>query len=47
MASAGSAVTAVLQGLQGMRTRLEDYYRDLHAHPELSHEEHRTAASVA
>jgi amidohydrolase len=47
MASAGSAVTAVLQGLQGMRTRLEDYYRDLHAHLELSHEEHRTAASVA
>jgi hippurate hydrolase len=30
-----------------MRTRLEDCYRDLHAHPELSHEEHRTAASVA
>jgi len=47
MASAGSAVTAVVQGLEGMRTRLEDCYRDLHAHPELSHEEHRTAASVA
>jgi hippurate hydrolase len=30
-----------------MRARLEDCYRDLHAHPELSHEEHRTAASVA
>ncbi len=47
MASAGSAVTGVVQGLEGMRTRLEDCYRDLHAHPELSHEEHRTAASVA
>jgi hippurate hydrolase len=37
MAPAGSAVTTVLQGLGGMRARLEDCYRDLHAHPELSH----------
>jgi amidohydrolase len=47
MASAVAPVTTVLQGLEGKRPRLEDCYRDLHAHPELSHEEHRTAAAVA
>ena len=39
--------TAVLLGLDSVRAGLEDFYRDLHAHPELSHEEHRTAGNVA
>ncbi len=47
-ASRTSASTAsVLQGLDGVRGRVEEFYRDLHAHPELSHQEHRTAAAVA
>lgn len=29
-----------------VRVRQEELYRDLHQHPELSHQEHRTAASV-
>lgn len=39
--------TAVLDRLSEIRGSLEDFYRDLHAHPELSHEEHRTAGIVA
>jgi hippurate hydrolase len=39
--------TAVLQGLETTRGWQEDFYRDLHAHPELPHQEHRTAANVA
>ena len=31
----------------GVRPWQEDVYRDLHQHPELSHQEHRTAAVVA
>ena len=31
----------------GVRTWQEDVYRDLHQHPELSGQEHRTAAVVA
>ncbi len=31
----------------GLLSRLEDLYRDLHAHPELSFQEHRTAGIVA
>jgi amidohydrolase len=42
-----SSVGPVMEGLEGLRGRLEDFYRDLHAHPELSHEERRTAANVA
>jgi amidohydrolase len=42
-----SSVGPVMDGLDGVRGRLEDFYRDLHAHPELSHEERRTAANVA
>jgi hippurate hydrolase len=38
---------AVLAGLDRVRGRQEDFYRDLHAHPELSHAEHRTAGLVA
>lgn len=37
----------VLAGLEGIRSELEDFYKDLHAHPELGHQEHRTAARVA
>lgn len=39
--------SAVLAGLDAIRGRQEDLYRDLHAHPELSHQEHRTASEVA
>jgi hippurate hydrolase len=42
-----SAVSAVLAGLGQVRGWQEDHYRDLHAHPELPHQEHRTAANVA
>ena len=42
-----SAVSAVLAGLGPVRGWQEDHYRDLHAHPELPHQEHRTAANVA
>ncbi|MEU1330675.1 amidohydrolase [Streptomyces sp. NPDC005865] len=38
---------AALHGLDAIRDDLADLYRDLHAHPELSFEEHRTAAEVA
>lgn len=41
-----SAVTAVLTGLPGIRPWLEETYRWLHAHPELSLQEHATAARV-
>lgn len=37
----------VLRGLAATRQWQEDFYRDLHAHPELSGEEHRTATRVA
>ena len=42
-----SAVSAVLSRLDRIRAWQEDFYRDLHQHPELSHQEHRTAAKVA
>ncbi len=41
------APSAVLSALESVRGGLEDVYRDLHAHPELSHQEHRTASRVA
>ena len=37
---------AVLQGLDDDRADLEDFYRHLHQHPELSHQETRTASQV-
>ena len=53
--SSTSPAAAVLGGLDQIRDWQEDVYRDLHRHrhrhqhqhPELSHQEHRTAASVA
>lgn len=41
-----SQATTVLDGLPGIRSWQEDFYRDLHRHPELSHQEHRTAGKV-
>lgn len=38
---------AVLAGLGDTRSELEEVYEDLHAHPELGHQEHRTATRVA
>jgi hippurate hydrolase len=45
--STTSPATDVLAGLEQVRGWLEDFYRDLHQHPELSHQETRTAAAVA
>jgi amidohydrolase len=42
-----SAAARVLQRLPDVRGWQQDFYRDLHAHPELSHQETRTAANVA
>ena len=44
---ATKTTAAVLDRLDEIRPGLEDFYRDLHAHPELSNEEHRTASTVA
>ncbi|MFF3907897.1 amidohydrolase [Streptomyces sp. NPDC001848] len=41
------SVDAVVAGLDDIRSELEDFYADLHAHPELGHQEHRTATRVA
>ncbi len=41
-----SATAAVLDALAGVRSWQEETYRDLHAHPELPHHEHRTAQKV-
>jgi amidohydrolase len=40
-------VSAILDGLDSIRPWQEEFYRDLHAHPELSHQERRTARKVA
>ena len=45
--STPNAVTAVMATADATRPWQEDLYRDLHSHPELSHEEHRTAGAVA
>src|SRR4051794_5223944 len=41
------AVSSVLAGLETTRSWQEDLYRDVHQHPELSHQERRTAGLVA
>ncbi|MEV0570186.1 amidohydrolase [Dactylosporangium sp. NPDC050588] len=43
----GSATATVLAALGEVRGWQEDFYRHLHQHPELSHQEQRTAAAVA
>ena len=40
-----SAVSAVLAGLEKSRPWQEALYRDVHEHPELSHQEQRTAVA--
>jgi hippurate hydrolase len=47
MATSVTAAESVLAGLPGIRRWQEDCYRDLHAHPELSHQEFTTARMVA
>jgi amidohydrolase len=42
-----SRAPSVLAGLEAIRGWQEAFYRDLHRHPELSHQEHRTASRVA
>jgi amidohydrolase len=42
-----SPAASVLAGLDATRTWQERFYRNLHRHPELSHQEHDTAAVVA
>ncbi len=42
-----SAVAAVLSDLEACRPWQEEFYRHLHQHPELSHQEQATAAAVA
>jgi hippurate hydrolase len=47
MMAKNSRIAAVLAGVSGVRGWQEELYRDLHQHPELSHQEHRTAGIVA
>src|SRR3954454_23306887 len=42
-----SVVEAILAGLESSRSWQEQLYRDVHRHPELSHQEQRTASLVA
>ena len=42
-----SRAASVLDGLDQVRSWQEDLYRDLHRHPELSHQERETAEAVA
>src|SRR4051795_192839 len=39
--------SSALAGLDGIMAELEDLYRDVHQHPELSMQEHRTASRAA
>src|SRR5215218_9812184 len=42
-----SVASSVLAGLASSRAWQEQLYRDVHEHPELSHQEQRTASLVA
>lgn len=42
-----TAVSSVLAKLDDVRDWQEDFYRDLHQHPELSHQEQHTAGKIA
>ena len=42
-----ASAPAVLAGVERVRGWQEELYRDVHAHPELSHQEHRTARLAA
>ncbi|TWP32803.1 amidohydrolase [Leekyejoonella antrihumi] len=42
-----TSAAAVLEGLDHARGWMEDFYRNLHQHPELSHQEAQTATSVS
>lgn len=41
-----SHLRELLHDVDGLLTWQEDFYRDLHLHPELSHEEERTAQQI-
>ncbi|GGZ02826.1 amidohydrolase [Streptomyces poonensis] len=45
--TSSSPLGTVLAGLPGIRDAAEAFYKDLHAHPELGLDEHRTAGRVA
>ncbi|HEX6402534.1 MAG TPA: hypothetical protein VF003_05140 [Pseudonocardiaceae bacterium] len=45
--AAESLASSVLAGIGAVRSWQEHFYRDLHQHPELSHQERRTAAKVS
>jgi amidohydrolase len=47
MTGTGSTAASALGRLDTTRGWQEDFYRHLHQHPELSHQEHETAAQVA
>ena len=47
MSTATNRVAAILNGLAEIRSWQENLYRDIHLHPELSHQEHRTASIAA
>ena len=42
-----SSAQEILAGYDGLQADQEAFYKDLHQHPELSHQEHRTAQRVA
>jgi metal-dependent amidase/aminoacylase/carboxypeptidase family protein len=42
-----SSADEILAGYDGLQAAQEAFYKDLHRHPELSHQEHRTAGRVA
>ena len=47
MSPSSNRAAAILDGLSEVRGWQEDLYRDIHRHPELSHQEHRTAGLAA